>query len=112
MRTWMRRLKAAVVMGLVWGIAWAVIGGTLMEGIFDRDGRIMDMWPQLLAITGFLGGAFFSIVLGIAAHAKKFSELSTNRFTAFGAGAGVLLGAFLMTTGAGPLVFLVMIALC
>jgi len=86
-------------MGLIWAIGWAVVGGGVMEGIVDPDGKILDMWPQTLAIPGFLGGVVFSIVLGIAAGRRRFDELSLPRFGAWGALAGLLLGVFAVGPG-------------
>jgi hypothetical protein len=99
-------------MGLVWGVVWAIVGGGVMEAIVDPDGRILDMWPQVLGIAGFLGGAAFSIVFGIAARRRSFEELSLVRFGALGGMAGVAVGAFLMTTGAPALIIVPAALLC
>jgi hypothetical protein len=95
----LRRVRAAVVIGLTWAVAWAVVGGALMEGIVDPHGRIIDMWPQTLAIPGFLGGALFSLVLGIAARRRRFDELSITRSGLWGALAGLLVGALVAASG-------------
>ena len=47
-----------------------------------------------MAIPGFFGGVFFSMVLGIAGRRRRFSELSLSRFAAWGALGGLLLTAF------------------
>ena len=99
MKKWLRRIRGAVGMGLTWAVGWAVVGGGLMEGLVDPHGKILDMWPQTLAIPGFLGGAVFSMVLGIAAGGRRFDELSLSRFGAWGAVAGLLLGVFAVGTG-------------
>jgi hypothetical protein len=112
MNTWLRRLRGAVGMGLVWGVAWAIVGGGIMEAFVDPDGRILDMWPQVLGMAGFLGGAAFSIVFGIAARRRSFEELSLARFAALGALGGVAAGAFLMTTGAPLLIIAPAALLC
>lgn len=44
-----------------------------------------------LAIPGFIGGALFSTVLGIAGRRRRFDELSLPRFAAWGAVGGLLL---------------------
>lgn len=97
--TWVKRARAAVVIGLTWAVAWAVVGGAVMEGIVDPHGRIIDMWPQTLAIPGFLGGALFSLVLGIAAQRRSFDDLSIARFGVWGALAGLLVGALASASG-------------
>ena len=103
MAKWLRRIRAAVVMGLIWAVGWAVVGGAVMEGIVDPHGKILDMWPQTLAIPGFLCGAIFSVVLGIAASGRRFEELSLSRFGALGAVAGLLLGGLAAATGPASL---------
>jgi hypothetical protein len=93
MKKWLKRVRAAVVLGLIWGLGWGLVGGFIMEGIVDPQGRILDMWPQTLAIPGFLGGAIFSLVLLIAERRRRFSDLSVSRFAAWGAVVGLSLGA-------------------
>lgn len=112
MQNWFRRIRGALGMGLIWAIGWAVVGGGVMEAFVDPNGRILDMWPQALGIAGFLGGAAFSIVFGIAARRRRFEELSLIRFGALGAVAGVVVGAFLMTTGAPAMIIAPAALLC
>ena len=94
----LRRVRAAVGMGLIWGVGWAIVGGAIMEGIVDPHGKILDMWPQTLAIPGLLCGALFSVMLGIAPSGRRFDELSLPRFGALGAGTGLLLGGLVVIT--------------
>jgi hypothetical protein len=102
MPSWLKRVRGVVVMGLVWGAAWGVAGGAIMEGIVDPHGEILDMWPQTLAIVGFVGGVAFSTVLGLAARRRRFAELSLAQFAVWGAVAGLLQGAFATRFGAPP----------
>jgi hypothetical protein len=44
-----------------------------------------------LAVPGFVGGALFSVVLGIGEHRRRFDELSVRRFAGWGALGGLLL---------------------
>jgi hypothetical protein len=97
---WLKRVRGALVMGLVWGVTWGVVGGGIMEVFVDPHGEILDMWPQTLAIIGFVGGLAFSAVLGLAAGNRRFAELSFLQFALWGAVAGVLQGAFATTFGA------------
>lgn len=106
----LRKLRGAIGMAMVWAIGWAVIGGGIMEGILDPNGEIVDIWPVLLAIFGFLGGLAFSVVLGIAARRRRFSELSLAQFTVWGAVAGIMLGIFAISVGV-PALFLAFTAL-
>jgi peptidoglycan/LPS O-acetylase OafA/YrhL len=112
MNLWFRRLRGVVGMGLVWAVVWAVVGGGIMEAFVDPRGEILDMWPQVLGIAGFLGGAAFSVAFGIAARRRSFEELSLARFSALGALAGVVVGGFLMTTGAPALIIAPAALLC
>ena len=100
MKSWLRRLRGAVGMGLTWAIAWAVVGGGIMEGIVDPHGRILDMWPQTLAIPGFIGGVVFAGMLWAAEGRRRFDELSLPRFGALGALVGVVLGGLAVAAGA------------
>ncbi|MEX2154706.1 MAG: hypothetical protein WD825_15295 [Gemmatimonadaceae bacterium] len=112
MQTWLKRIRGAVGMGLIWAVAWAIVGGGVMEAFVDPNGAILDMWPQTLGIAGFLGGAAFSIVFGVAARRRNFEELSLARFGVLGAVAGVVVGAFLMTTGAPAMIIAPAALLC
>jgi peptidoglycan/LPS O-acetylase OafA/YrhL len=99
-------------MGLLWAVGWAILGGGVMEGIFDRDGAILDMWPQTLGMAGFIGGLAFSMLLLVAGSRRRFDELSYVGLGGLGVAAGVILGGFMMTTGAGLMVMVPMVVLC
>jgi hypothetical protein len=101
MTKWLTRVRGAVGMGLTWAAGWAVAG--LAIGVaslllprlpwhlfFD----VFDAPLPALAIPGFFGGIFFSIVLGIAARHRRFDELSLPVFAAWGALGGLLLTLF------------------
>lgn len=105
MKRWLRRIRGVVMMGLTWAVGWAVVGGGVMEGIVDPHGKILDMWPQTLAIPGFFGGVAFSLVLSISEGRRRFDELSLLRFGVLGAVAGLLLGVLAVTAGTARGVF-------
>jgi len=101
MNKWLRRIRGAVGMGLTWAAAWAVgglligVASILFTGLpWDSFFRVFDAPLPAMAIPGFFAGVFFSIVLGLAARGRKFSELSTPRFAAWGAVGGLLLILF------------------
>ena len=102
MRHWLRRIRGALGMGIVWAIGGALIGGfiELLLNIFSGLEALhaVDMWPQTLAIPGFVGGVFFAIVLGIAGSRNK-SDMSMRQFAMWGALAGLLFSGFLLATG-------------
>jgi len=101
MKKWLKRLRGALGMGVTWAVAWAIVGGGIMEGIVDPQGKILDMWPQTLAIPGFVGGVVFSVLLWSVAGRRRFDELSLARFSTWGAAVGLLLGGLAVGAGAG-----------
>lgn len=88
----LRRLRGAMVMGVLWAVAWALLS-IPMETVIDPRGEIVDIWPMVLAIPGFLAGTVFALVLVATERQRQFEELSLGRIGAWGAVAGVLLGA-------------------
>ena len=73
MTKWLRRIRGAVGMGLVWAVGWALAGlligvaSMLLPGLpWDSFFQVFDAPLPALAIPGFFAGAFFSVVLGIA----------------------------------------------
>ena len=96
MKKWLQRIRGAVGMGLTWAVAWLGVGTILWA--------VSPLLPFLtvslggVALGGFLAGATFSVVLGIAGRRRRFDELSILRFVGWGA-----LGGFLLST---PLMFL------
>ena len=101
MNKWLRRIRGAVGMGLTWAAGWALAGvligvtSKLLPGLpWDSFFEVFDAPLPALAIPGFFGGVFFSMVLGIAGRRRRFSELSLPRFAAWGAVGGLLLTLF------------------
>ena len=99
MKKWLRRIRAAVTMGLLWAVPWAVVA-VLLGMVIDPDGSMDEMWWVIGAYPGFLGGVLFSIVLSIAERRRNLSDLSVRRFGAWGAAAGLVIGVipFLLGT--------------
>ena len=104
MQSLMRRVRGVLGMGVIWGVAGAAIGGVLelidniLPGALPFISRV-DMWPQTLAIPGFMGGVIFALVLMIAGGRRRFDELSIPRFAAWGALAGLVLGSIGVSNG-------------
>lgn len=101
MKGWARRIRGAVGMGLTWAAGWAIAGvligvtSILLPGLpWDAFFAVFDAPLPALAVPGFFGGVFFSIVLGIAGRSRRFRELSLLRFAALGAVGGLLLILF------------------
>jgi O-antigen/teichoic acid export membrane protein len=100
MKKWLTRARAALGLGLLWAVGGVAIAAVLelLDNVMPAAHpltRQVDMWPQLLAILGFLAGTLFGVILGIAAARRRFDELSLPLFTTLGAGAGLVLGLLL-----------------
>ena len=91
-RTWLRRIRVAVLLGLAWAAAWAPVG-VLLGLIVDSDGSMDEMWVAIGGYPGFLCGVVFCAVLGAAKGRGRFEEFPLTRGGAFGAVSGVLVGA-------------------
>lgn len=98
MQPWLKRIRGAVGMGVTWAAGWAIVG--LLIGLssllfpalpWDAFFDVFDAPLPALAVPGFVGGALFSVVLGIAGRHRRFDELSLPRFAAWGALGGLLL---------------------
>ena len=71
MKSWLRRIRGPAGMVLTWTAAGALVGA-LIEWSNDAVpgglpmGSLVDVWPPVLALVGFLGGVVYSSVLGLA----------------------------------------------
>lgn len=99
MTTWLRRLRGALGMGLTWAVGWALgglaigVASVLLPFIpWDAFFRVFDAPLPALALPGFIGGTLYSLVLGVAAHNRRFADLSLSRVTLWGGLGGLLLG--------------------
>lgn len=89
MKKWFERIGRAAMMGLAWGGAWVPVGalaGRLIVGELEPE----HIGGPLYA--GFLCGAIFAAVAGIAAGRRRLHELSLPRAGGWGAVSGVLAG--------------------
>ncbi len=105
-RTWLRRIRGVVGMGLLWALGGVFVGALLelVDNVAPAAHpltRRVDMWAPTLAILAFRRGVVFAVVLGLARGRRRFEELSLAQFAAWGAVAGLLLGAVAMAGGAG-----------
>jgi hypothetical protein len=101
------------------GLAWA-IGGIGVAGVLELADnltaaahpvtRLVDMWPQVLAVVGFVAGVVFAVVLGVVARRRRFEEFTFPQFAALGAIAGAVVGTLALITGA-PLAIPIILAL-
>jgi hypothetical protein len=111
-RAWLRRIKAAVGIGLTWAVGWAaglfIIAGVayLVVG-YTWAPTMVDLLANVAisGAMGFVAGASFSFVLGLTERHRTFAQLSILRFASWGALGGLALaGVFsLVTIGLTPL---------
>ncbi|MFN2399411.1 MAG: hypothetical protein ABR543_12325 [Gemmatimonadaceae bacterium] len=99
MKKWVRRIRAAVGMGLTWGAAWFGAGiMLLLVSGFDAD----VPFPLLFALLGFVAGITFSGILGVIEGRRRFDQMSLPRFAGWGAVGGLLLsGIFVLAVALG-----------
>lgn len=65
----------------------------------DPDDSMDEMWVAVGAYPGFLCGALFSAVVGIADGRRRLDELSLSGVGAWGAACGLLVGLFPLILG-------------
>ena len=100
MNKWMRRIRAAIGMGLTWGAAWFGAGMLLLFVV--GFGAADVPFPLFFGLLGFLAGATFSGFLGVLGRRRRFDEMSLPRFAGWGALGGlVVCGIVALTAGPG-----------
>ena len=109
MKKWLRRIRGAVGLGLTWAVAWFPVGAIigLVAGLTDTpvDSLVSLVFglAGIFAAIGFVGGAIFSTILGLAEGRRRFDQMSLPRFAAWGAVGGFLVTAsFQLTIGGEP----------
>ncbi len=93
MRKWLRRIRGAFGMGLIWAMAW--FGAGLILLLVVGVGAADVPFPLFFALLGFLAGVTFSGVLGIVEGRRRFDQMSLPRFAAWGGAGGLLLSVVL-----------------
>ena len=99
MKRWMRRIRAAIAVGLTWAVAWFGVGMILL--LIVGVGAADVPFPLFFGLLGFLAGAAFSGILGLLAGRRTFEQMSLPRF-ALGGGLGGVLIAAIVNVAAGP----------
>lgn len=107
MKRWMRRIRAAIAVGLTWAVAWFGVGMILL--LIVGVGAADVPFPLFFGLLGFLAGAAFSGILGLLAGRRTFEQMSLPRF-ALGGGLGGVLIAAIVNVAAGPAPNFAMIA--
>lgn len=108
MKTWVRRIRGALGMGLTWAIAGGAAGTIISLGFVVRTGSRPDApFPIMLGALGFVAGVAFSGVLRLVEGRRRFDQMSLSRFAAWGAAVGFALSAtFFLAVSRGDLAFL------
>jgi hypothetical protein len=101
----LRRVRAAMGMGVAWGLAWFGAGMVLLL-IVGPDAADVP-FPLGFGFLGFLAGALFSGILGLVERGRGFHQLSLRRFAGWGAAGGLLFAVLFVLvvtlSGAGSL---------
>lgn len=94
MKNWWRRIRAAIGMGLTWGVAWSFAGALLarVPGVYS------DLpFAILFAPLGFVSGIVFSGILMATEGRRRVDVIPVSRFAGWGAVSGLLLsGVFVV----------------
>ncbi len=95
MKKWLKRIRGALGMGLIWAAAWGSVGMIFLSGLLVFGTAPVGVGlataianSALLALAGLIGGAAFSVVLGITEGRRRFDEMSLPRFAGWGAVGG------------------------
>ena len=90
MGKWLRRIRGAIGMGVIWGAVWGAVG-MVPRLIF---GFVTDApFPLIFGVLGFTAGVAFSAVLVLTEGRRRFDQMSLPRFAGWGAVGGLLLSA-------------------
>lgn len=96
MKRRLRRIRAALGMGVAWGLAWFAAGMVLL--LFVGTDAADVPFPLGFGLLGFLAGALFSLILGAVARGHTFHQLSMPRFVGWGAAGGLLFSVIFALT--------------
>jgi len=108
MKTWLRRIRGTLGMGLTWALAGSAAGMLISLGFVVRTGSRPDApFPIMFGALGFIAGVVFSGVLRLVEGSRRFDQMSLSRFAAGGAAVGLgLSGIFFLAVSRGDPGFL------
>ncbi len=93
-----RRIFVVILVALAWAVVWSPVG-VLTGIIVDPGGSMDEMWVAIGAYPGFLCGAVFSAVVGIAEGRRRLNETVLSRVAAWGAVSGLVVGVIPFVLG-------------
>jgi hypothetical protein len=97
MKKWVRRIRAAIGMGLTWAAAWFGAGILLAR----VPGFYSDLpFALLFAPLGFGTGIIFSGILVVSEGRRRLDRMSLWRFAGWGAVSGLLLSGIFVVGAA------------
>jgi hypothetical protein len=97
MKSWGRRIRAAIAMGLTWAVVWSGAGALLAR----VPGFSSDLpFALLFAPLGFVTGVIFSGILVVSEGRRRFDRMSLLRFAGWGAASGLLLSGIFVVGAA------------
>lgn len=97
MKTWGRRIRGAIGMGLAWAAA-GFGAGILLARVSSVDADLP--FALLFAPLGFFAGIIFSGILVVIEGRRGFDRLSLSRFAGWGAVGGLLLSGIFVVGAA------------
>lgn len=89
MRKWLRRMRGAIGIGVIWAMVW--LGAGLVVLLIVGFGAADVPFPLFFGLLGFLAGVTFSAILGIVERRRRFDQMSLPRVAAWGGLGGILL---------------------
>jgi len=90
MRTWLRRIRGALGMGITWAAAWSAVG-SVPRWLLGINTDVP--FPLVFGVLGFIAGVTFSGLLVLTEGRRRFDEMSLPRFAGWGAIGGLVLAA-------------------
>ena len=94
MKSWGRRIRGAIGMGLAWAAA-GFVAGTVLARLSSFDSDLP--FALIFAPLGFLSGVIFSGILVAIERRRGLESMSLLRFAGWGAASGlVLTGIFVV----------------
>jgi hypothetical protein len=98
MRDLLKRAGRAILMGIMWAVAWSPIG-PIAGQILDPLDTMDEPWLMVGILPGFFCGIAFAVAIAIAERGRRFDKLSSRRIVQWGALAGVITGSLPLVLG-------------
>jgi hypothetical protein len=90
MQKWLRRVRGAIGMGILWGAVWSVVG---MVPRWVLGLNTDAPFPLVFGVFGFVSGVTFSVLLALTEGRRGFDQLSLPRVAGWGALGGLLVSS-------------------